>query len=86
VEAELGPVAGCRLLHLQYHVGQDKLTLAQRGAEVTGLDFSGAAIQAARLLAAELGLADRARFIEADLYQAPQALPEPAASDLVSVT
>jgi SAM-dependent methyltransferase len=86
VEAELGPVAGLRVLHLQCHFGQDTLTLAQRGAVVTGLDFSGAAISAARSLAAELGLADRARFVEADLYHAPEALPEPGGFDLAFVT
>jgi len=86
VEAELGPVAGLRVLHLQCHFGEDTLTLAQRGAEVVGLDFSGAGIAAARGLAAELGLADRARFVEADLYAAPEAIPEPASCDLVFVT
>jgi SAM-dependent methyltransferase len=86
VEAELGPVAGLRVLHLQCHVGQDTLVLAQRGAVATGLDFSGAAIDAARGLAAELGLAGRARFVQADLYDAPVALPEPGRFDLVFVT
>lgn len=77
VSAELGPVAGLRVLHLQCHFGQDTLTLAQQGAaEVVGLDFSAPAIAAARALAAELGLADRARFVEADLYDAPRAIPE----------
>jgi hypothetical protein len=42
-ETELGPVEGLRLLHLQCHFGRDSLTLAQRGADVTGLDFSGEA-------------------------------------------
>ena len=86
VEAELGPVDGLRVLHLQCHFGRDTLTLAQRGAEVVGLDFSGEAIAAARGLAAELGLADRARFVEADLYQAAEAVAEPAGFDLVFVT
>lgn len=85
-EAELRPVAGQRVLHLQCHFGRDTLTLAQRGAEVVGLDFSAPAIAAARALAAELGLADRARFVEADLYDAPAAIHEPAAFDLVYVT
>jgi SAM-dependent methyltransferase len=83
-EAELGPVAGKRVLHLQCHFGRDTLTLAQRGAEVVGLDFSGEAIAAARGLAAELGLA--ARFVEADLYDAPAALGEAGSFDLVFVT
>jgi SAM-dependent methyltransferase len=53
---------------------------------VVGLDFSSAAIAAARTLAAELGLAGRARFVEADLYDAPAAIGEPAAFDRVFVT
>ena len=85
-EAELGSVDGLRLLHLQCHFGHDSLIMAQRGAVVTGLDFSGEAIRTARRLAEELGLADRARFVEADLYAAPQALPEPASFDRVYVT
>jgi len=85
-EAELGPVDGLRLLHLQCHFGHDSLMLAQRGATVVGLDFSPPAIAAARTIAAELGLADRARFVEADLYDAPAAIPEPASFDRVYVT
>ncbi len=85
-EAELGPVAGLRLLHLQCHFGHDTLILAQRGAEVAGLDFSAPAIAAARSLAAELGLSDRARFFEADLYDAPAVIAEPASFDRVYVT
>jgi SAM-dependent methyltransferase len=85
-EAELGEVHGLRVLHLQCHFGRDSLTLAQRGAEVVGLDFSHAAIEAANVLAAELGLAERARFVEADLYDAPRAIAEPASFDRVFVT
>jgi len=85
-EAELGPVAGLRLLHLQCHFGHDTLILAQRGAEVWGLDFSAPAIGAARGLAAELGLSDRARFFQADLYDAPAVIAEPTSFDRVYVT
>ena len=85
-EAELGPVDGLRVLHLQCHFGRDSLILARRGAEVTGIDFSGEAIRAARRIAGELGLADRARFVESDLYFVPEALPEPGGFDLVYVT
>jgi len=49
VEAALGEVAGLRVLHLQCHVGHETLALAQRGAEVVGLDFSAAAVAAAHL-------------------------------------
>jgi SAM-dependent methyltransferase len=85
-EAELGSVDGLRVLHLQCHFGRDSLMLAQRGASVVGLDFSPPAIAAARTLAAELGLADRARFVEADLYDAPAAIPGLASFDRVYVT
>src|SRR5208282_4791 len=80
-EAELPPLAGKRVLHLQCHFGADSLRLAQRGATVVGLDFATAAIDAARALADELGLADRARFIEADVHDAPHAIPPPHGLD-----
>lgn len=67
-EAELGEIAGLRLLHLQCHFGRDTLALAQKGADVTGLDFSGPAIEAARAIAAELGIA--AEFVQSDVYAA----------------
>ena len=85
-EAELGDVRGLRVLHLQCHFGADTLCLAQRGATVVGLDFSPAAIDAANALAVELGLTNRSRFVCADLYDAPSAIPEPASFDLVYVT
>ena len=85
-EAELPAVRGKRVLHLQCHFGADSMTLAQRGAEVVGLDFSAAAIEAACALAGELGLSDRARFVQADVYDAPQAVPPPHGFDLIFVT
>jgi SAM-dependent methyltransferase len=86
VESELPAVSGRRVLHLQCHFGADTLTLAQRGAAVVGLDFSASAIAAAQSLAAELGLSAAARFIQADLYDAPSAVAEPHGFDLVFVT
>lgn len=74
VEDELGPVDGLRVLHLQCHVGTDSWTLAQCGATVVGVDFSPAAVAAATALADELGLADRARFVVSDVYDAPDAV------------
>ena len=69
IEAEeIGDLSGKRLIHLQCHFGLDTLCLARRGATVTGVDFSPAAIGAARSLAAELQIA--AEFIESDVYQA----------------
>lgn len=77
---------GKRVLHLQCHFGQDTLVFAQRGAEVVGLDFSMPAIEEARSLASELGLADRARFVHANVYDARHTLPEPNSFDLVYAT
>jgi SAM-dependent methyltransferase len=85
-EAELPPVEGRRILHLQCHFGADSLRLAQRGARVIGLDFSARAIEVARTLTNELGLADRVRFVHADLYDAVQAVPAPHGFDIVFVT
>src|SRR5437763_5941544 len=85
-ETELPPVEGRRLVHLQCHFGADSLTLAQRGAEMVGLDFSAPAIEVARKLAGELGLASRARFVHGDLYDALAAIPPPHGFDMVFVT
>jgi 2-polyprenyl-3-methyl-5-hydroxy-6-metoxy-1,4-benzoquinol methylase len=54
--SEIGDVRGTRLCHLQCHIGMDTLTFARLGAEVVGVDFSAPAIEAARALAAEVGL------------------------------
>jgi SAM-dependent methyltransferase len=86
-EAHLPPVAGKRIAHLQCHFGADSLRLVQRGAaHVTGLDFSAPAIDAARALAGDLGLADRAGFVQADLYDGLTAVPRPHDFDMVFVT
>ena len=77
---------GKRVLHLQCHFGADTLTMAQRGASVVGLDFSPSAIRAARSLATEVGLSDRARFLIANLYDARHALPEPESFDVIFTT
>ena len=71
-ENEIGAVADLRLLHLQCHFGVDSLALAQKGAKVTGLDFSGAAVAAARQLAAEIG--SDAIFVQSDIYDARAAV------------
>ena len=83
----LGPVDGLRVLHLQCHFGLDSLTILQMGAaSLVGVDFSAPAIDAARMLAAELGLGERARFVVSDVYEAPALLPEPAGFDRVFVS
>jgi SAM-dependent methyltransferase len=80
--AELGDVYGKRVLHLQCHLGHDTLCLARRGAIATGLDFSPAAIEAARRLAEETGL--RATFVEGRVEEALHLAPGPF--DLVFTT
>lgn len=65
----VGDVRGQRLLHLQCHFGLDTLSWARRGARVTGVDFSAAAISAAGALAAEVGV--EAEFIQADVQDLP---------------
>jgi SAM-dependent methyltransferase len=82
----LGSVDGLKVLHLQCHFGMDSLTIARDAASVTGVDFSPPAIATARSLATELGFADRARFVEANVYDALSALPEPGTFDRVFVS
>jgi 2-polyprenyl-3-methyl-5-hydroxy-6-metoxy-1,4-benzoquinol methylase len=72
--ALLGDLKGKRILHLQCHFGQDTLSLARLGAEVTGVDLSEVAIQKARDLAEEMGL--EARFIASDIFELEQHLQE----------
>jgi SAM-dependent methyltransferase len=73
IEVEgVGDVRGKTLLHLQCHFGMDTLSWARRGAVVTGADFSGEAILAARALARDVGL--DATFVESDLYDLPARL------------
>lgn len=68
----LGQVSGLRGAHLQCHIGTDTISLARLGASMTGLDFSGAAVEAARRLASETK-ADVA-FVQSDVYLASEVL------------
>jgi 2-polyprenyl-3-methyl-5-hydroxy-6-metoxy-1,4-benzoquinol methylase len=49
----LGDVKGKTILHLQCHFGQDTLSWAREGAEVTGCDLSNESIDIAQSLSAE---------------------------------
>ncbi len=69
----MGDVAGLRLLHLQCHIGTDTMSWARLGATVTGVDFSGPALEVARDLAGKTGH-DDARFVEATVDDVPRAL------------
>ncbi|WP_266076599.1 class I SAM-dependent methyltransferase [Haladaptatus caseinilyticus] len=69
---ELGEIRGQSLLHLQCHFGLDTLSWAREGATVTGVDFSGTAIEMARELADEADL--DAEFVRANIYDLPDEL------------
>jgi SAM-dependent methyltransferase len=73
---ELGALGGQRLAHLQCHFGLDTLDLVRLHPtlEAVGLDFSAPAIEAAQHLAADVGLSDRAHFVQADVHVAAETL------------
>ena len=62
----LGDLEGKTLAHLQCNSGGDSLSLALRGAAVTGVDISEEAVSSARKLSAEAGIP--ADFERADVY------------------
>ncbi len=70
----LGDVKGKSVLHLQCHFGQDSLSLARMGAQVTGVDFSEEAIQTARDFNTQIGT--QAQFICCDIYDLPNHLKQ----------
>lgn len=75
-----GDLSGARALHLQCHFGLDTIRLARLGADATGLDFSSAAVEAARDLSRLTGVP--ATFIEGNVLEPPAGLAA-AAFDLV---
>lgn len=70
----IGDPKGQSVLHLQCHFGQDSISLARMGANVTGVDLSDKAIEKARELA-EITHTP-CRFICCDIYDLPQHLDE----------
>ncbi|MEZ4853348.1 class I SAM-dependent methyltransferase [Flavobacterium sp.] len=62
----LGDVSNLSILHLQCHFGQDTLSLARMGAQVTGIDLSDKAIDTAKKLNDELQL--NAQFVCCNVY------------------
>lgn len=76
----LGDISGRRGIHLQCHIGTDTISLARLGADMTGLDFSPAALGQARRIA-ELAGAE-VRFVESEVYDAVMVLG-PGQFDLV---
>ncbi|HEY5949448.1 MAG TPA: class I SAM-dependent methyltransferase [Kofleriaceae bacterium] len=62
----LGDLHERRVVHLQCNSGQDSLSIAARGAQVTGVDISDEAIEFARKLSSGSGIT--AQFERADVY------------------
>ena len=71
---ELGNISGKNILHLQCHFGQDTLSMANLGANVTGVDFSEEAIKKAEELGKETNL--QAKFICSNIYDLKDCLNE----------
>jgi SAM-dependent methyltransferase len=70
----LGDISGLRGVHLQCHIGTDTLSLARLGARMSGLDFSGVSLAAARRLAADTGT--EIDYHESDVYDAVKVFGE----------
>ena len=68
----LGNIQGKSILHLQCHFGQDSISLSRLGADVTGIDLSDKAIEAAKELSSKTK--DSTTFICCDIYDLPKHL------------
>jgi SAM-dependent methyltransferase len=72
IREAIGAVAGLDVLHLQCHIGFDAISLARRGARVTGVDFSPASLEKARALARRCEV--DVQFLEAEATALPTEL------------
>lgn len=72
VERAVGSVDGLDVIHVQCHIGFDTISLARRGARVTGVDFSAAALDKAARLATRAGV--ETRWIQSDVLALPSEL------------
>jgi SAM-dependent methyltransferase len=63
----LASSGGARALDLGCGSGANVVFLAEHGFDATGVDFSPVALDKARTLAAARGVAEKTRFVEADL-------------------
>lgn len=68
----LGDIKGKSVLHLQCHFGQDSISLARMGANVTAIDLSDEAIKRAQKFAGQLNV--DVEFICSDIYNIPSVL------------
>lgn len=72
VREAVGSVAGLDVLHVQCHIGFNSISLARRGARVTGVDFSSASLAKAADLAARCGV--EVEWVEGDATDLPAEL------------
>jgi SAM-dependent methyltransferase len=70
--ASVGSVDGLDVIHVQCHIGFDTISLARRGARVTGVDFSAVALAKAEELARRSGV--QASWVQADAARIPTQL------------
>ena len=68
----LGDIRGLLGVHLQCHIGCDTISLARLGADMTGLDFSPAAIEQAKILST--GSGTQVDFVVSDVHAAADVL------------
>lgn len=69
IREAVGDVNGLDVLHVQCHIGFDTVTLARRGARVTGVDLSPISLQRAENIARQCGV--EVELVEADATQLP---------------
>ncbi|NIK57955.1 class I SAM-dependent methyltransferase [Kribbella shirazensis] len=70
--ADLGPLEGRDVLHLQCHLGTETIEFARRGARASGLDLSEKSLEAAREIAGEAGI--EVDYLHANVYDAAEAV------------
>jgi SAM-dependent methyltransferase len=68
----VGDVDDLDVLHVQCHLGMDAVTMARRGARVTGVDFSPVALRRAAAIAATCGV--QIEYVEANSTALPPSL------------
>jgi ribosomal protein S18 acetylase RimI-like enzyme/ubiquinone/menaquinone biosynthesis C-methylase UbiE len=68
IENDLGDIAGKEIIHLQCNTGADSISLARKGAMVTGIDLVPENIYYAKKLAGELKVKN-IEFVESDIME-----------------
>mgnify|MGYP000374457086 CR=1 FL=1 len=67
----IGPVEGTDVLEVACGTGRFTVMLAERGADITGLDISGAMLQQGRQKARQAGVLDHLEFMRGDAARLP---------------